>query len=451
MEESINNIFAQLAQAIETQSATNREREEARDAKMARISEGLIALAHLCSANDNELGDQPIASANARPELKKDEHHGGRARIEDSELIDALTYDWITAGAVRKFLIARGITIAEGTVYNRMRKLASDRPAEIEVALKPERWRLRSPRKVNSPACHRVKSAAKRAAVQSQHLSIVPTARTSFTPASSGTSRPVLHHGDCLEVMKALPDDSVDLILADLPYGTTHLGIDARLNLDELWSEYRRILRKPHGNIVLFAVQPFTTALINAAPDLFKYPLVWMKDTAVGFQFSCSRPLMKHEDILVFSFGVNYSAKRSKRRATYNDQHAVPIIRVGRGKTKIKYLGRGFRGHAKGQEYVGRTNCQNTILNFPKDSRKSGEKAHPFAKPLALLEHLVRTYSNEGDVVLDNTMGSGSTCIAAMRSGRQSIGIEMDREWFDFATRRVEIDLLAESHAKDAA
>ena len=198
--------------------------------------------------------------------------------------------------------------------------------------------------------------------------------------------------------------------------------------------------------------------LFGSADEFFKdhfvanfCPLVWMKDTAVGFQFSCSRPLMKHEDILVFSFGVNYSAKRSKRRATYNDQHAVPIIRVGRGKTKIKYLGRGFRGHAKGQEYVGRTNCQNTILNYPKDSRKSGEKAHPFAKPLALLEHLVRTYSNEGDVVLDNTMGSGSTCIAAMRSGRQSIGIEMDREWFDFATRRVEIELLAESHAKDAA
>lgn len=445
MSNSVENAFKSFGDVLMSEIEAERARASIAENSMKLLVDGLRSL----------LDELPRPANDSEP--SKGQHSkvvgkgASRSIIADETLLDALTSDWITAGKLRQLLISRGITIAEGTVYNRMRTLASDRPDQIEAALKPERWRLLAPRKVTSPAVQQGKSVAKRTTAQSRHLSVVPTTQFSSAQSDYRIHPPVLHHGDCLEVMKALPDDSVDLILADLPYGTTHLGIDARLNLVELWSEYRRILRKPHGNIVLFGVQPFTTSLINAAPDLFKYPLVWMKDTAVGFQFSCSRPLMKHEDILVFSYGVNYSAKRSKRRATYNDQHALPIIRVGRGKTKIKYLGRGFRGHTKGQEYVGRTNCQNSILNFPKDSRKSGEKAHPFAKPLALLEHLIRTYSNDGDVVLDNTMGSGSTCIAAMRSGRRSIGIEMDREWFDLAKRRVEVELLGDSHTKDAA
>ena len=434
MEENINKILSQLALAFEAKSVADREREKAHTAKMAQIVDGLAALAILCSANDNEVSDPVIASATPQPELEKQSRCGKSSRIEDDQLFQALTADWITAGNLRKLLLSRGTTIAEGTVYNRMRKLSSKRSEEIETASKPERWRLRPSHKVVKRSTKQTK-IEKIAKPLGNQLFAAPTRCAS---ALSECYRPELHHGDCLEVMKTIPDNSVHLILADLPYGTTRLSIDMPLALDELWSEYRRILCKPHGNIVLFGSQPFTTALINAAPDMFRYALVWDKNTSTGFQHASAKPLKKHEDILVFSFGVNISEKRTKRRATYNDQQAVPVKRIAKARTKVNYLPNAFRGHLEGHEYVGLKNCQTSILNFPKKKAKSGEIAHPFEKPHTLLEHLIRTYSNEGETVLDNTMGGGGTCIAAMHSGRHSIGIEKDKHWFDYAKKRIE-------------
>lgn len=432
MSNSVENALKSFGEVLMSELEAERARATIAENSMKLLVDGLRRLLDELPrpANDLEL-------ANAE-HSKFVGQSASRSIVADEVLLNALTSGWITAGKLRQLLVSHGITIAEGTIYNRMRKLAADRPDQIEAASKPERWRLRSPRKGTSPTPQSVKFAAKRTTPQNQNLSIVPTPQFSPSASSFKTHRPVLHHGDCLEVMKTLPDDSVDLVLADLPYGTTQLPIDKRLDLDELWSEYRRILCKPHGNIVLFGSQPFTTALINAAPDLFKYPLVWMKNSAVGFQHSRARPLKKHEDILVFSFGVNISANRTDRQATYNDQQAVPIERVARGRTKVNYLPKAIRGFSKGHEYTGVTNCQTSVLYFPKEASTAKKPRHPFAKPLALLEHLIRTYSNDGGVVLDNTMGSGSTCIAAMRSGRQSIGIEKDREWFEFASSRID-------------
>lgn len=440
MNASLDNILGQFTDSIKAEVAAANDRARLSESRFEKLIEGLSVLVGQCSSNDNESNAEPIESDNPQLETKRTKRppRTKSYRLDDIHFLDALTTEWITAGKLRHLLISRGITIAEGTIYNRMRKLSFERPHEIEAAAKPERWRLRTTRKVREPSIARTETKGKDAKRRGQRLSLVPSGQASSASATAEIHRPVLHHGDCLEVMKTLPDDSVDLILADLPYGTTRISIDKPLPLDELWSEYRRILRKPHGNIVLFGSQPFTTALINAAPDLFKYSLVWMKNSAVGFQHAGSKPLKKHEDILVFSYGTNITAKRSKRCATFNDQDAVPTPRTAKGRVKVRYLDNAFSGHRAGREYMGLSNCQTSILNFAKDSAKAGKKCHPFAKPIALLERLIRTYSHPGEVVLDNTMGSGSTCVAAMRSGRRSIGVEQDQEWFDVAVERIE-------------
>jgi DNA modification methylase len=261
------------------------------------------------------------------------------------------------------------------------------------------------------------------------------------------TGDATIYQGDCLEVMKTLPDDSVDLILADLPYGTTGLNIDRPLPLDELWAEYRRIIKKPHGNIVLFGSQPFTSKLVNSAEDIFRHSLVWEKNKPTGFQHASAKPLKRHEDILVFSCGVNISEKRTKRRATYNPQGVIQVTKKAQGVSKVTYLSKAVRGHTAGADYVGLTNCPDDIIRIGKDKRVKGKETHPFAKPVALLEYLIRTYSNAGEVVLDNTMGSGSTGVAALNTGRQFIGIEMNAKWFDVARQRIETERSANGRA----
>lgn len=252
------------------------------------------------------------------------------------------------------------------------------------------------------------------------------------------TGDATIYQGDCLEVMKAIPDNSVDLVLADLPYGTTGLDIDNPIALDPLWAEYRRIIKKPHGNIVLFGSQPFTSKLVNSAEDIFRYALVWEKNKPTGFQHASAKPLKRHEDILVFSYGVNISEKRTERRATYNPQGVIQVTKKAQGVSKVAFLSKAIRGHAAGADYVSLTNCPDDIIRIGKDKRVKGKETHPFAKPVALLEYLIRTYSNAGEVVLDNTMGSGSTGLAALRTGRQFIGIEKDQKWFEVASQRIE-------------
>jgi site-specific DNA-methyltransferase (adenine-specific) len=249
-------------------------------------------------------------------------------------------------------------------------------------------------------------------------------------PAPREIFQPDLRHGDCFEIMKRLPDSSVDLILVDPPYAMTRLKVDPLIDLDEMWAEYRRIIT-PTGTIVAFGSQPFSSRLTYGALDLFKHDLIWIKSRATGGLHARNRPLKQHEDILVFSAGTAVHANQSSRRYTYNplgqQSAGIRVTSAGRQSTHL----RDMICHP-GREFEGTTCNPRTTLFCPKDGN-----THAFQKPVALLEYLIRTYCNEGDVVLDTFLGSGSTCIAAMKAGRRSIGIEMDAEHFAAAEKRI--------------
>ena len=224
-----------------------------------------------------------------------------------------------------------------------------------------------------------------------------------------------LLQGDCLEVMKTLADKSVDLIMCDLPYGTTQNKWDVVIPLDRLWVQYRRLCK---GAVVLTASQPFTSALIMSNLDWFKYCWVWEKGAATGHLNAKRMPMKLHEDVVVFSGGVS----------PYNPQDLQPYNKITkRGNNGTNF---GVSGKENFQEF---TNYPRSIIRIPAD----GKAVHPTQKPVALMEYLIKTYSNEGDTVLDNTMGSGSTGIACRNTGRNFIGIEYDEKYFQIAKERI--------------
>lgn len=232
-----------------------------------------------------------------------------------------------------------------------------------------------------------------------------------------------LFHGDCLEQMQIIGDGTVDMIACDLPYGTTQNKWDAVIPFDALWKQYRRVC-KPGAAIVLTAAQPFTSALIMSNVHEFKYQWVWDKANPTGFLNAKKQPLRRHEDIVVFSNGPH----------TYNPQMET------RGKPRRK----GGYNKGEGSDNYGAFGNVQTVSNkyYPtsllaiSNAARAG-KEHPTQKPVALMEYLIRTYTNEGDTVLDNTMGSGTTGVAALNTGRKFIGIERDPEYFKIAARRV--------------
>lgn len=230
-----------------------------------------------------------------------------------------------------------------------------------------------------------------------------------------------LHHSDCLVGLSRVETGSVDLVLCDLPYGTTNCAWDSVIPFEPLWEQYRRIV-KPAGALVLFAAQPFATALINSARKLFRYDLVWEKPSPVGFANSHRQPLRSHEQILVFY----------KRQPTYNPQGLIklekPVIRRG-GKGGSVY--RSMSGESV-QQY---TNYPRSVLHYP---NRAERRYHPTQKPVVLLEYLIRTYTNPGELVVDNCMGSGSTAVACLNTGRRFVGFEKDPEYFAVARRRVD-------------
>lgn len=227
-----------------------------------------------------------------------------------------------------------------------------------------------------------------------------------------------LHLGDCLQLMRAIPDGSVDMIMCDLPYGTTQNKWDSILPLDELWSHYRRVCR---GAIVLTAAQPFTTALISSNPDMFKYAWVWEKSKASGFLNARRRPLTAHEDILIFA-NLN----------TYNPQGVVAANVNSARKNKS---GNGNFGKVSDRPYIQKEgNFPRSVIQFQHETAP----VHPTQKPVALMEYLIRTYTNEGELVLDNCMGSGTTGVAAINTGRRFIGMEQNPEYFAIAQGRIE-------------
>lgn len=233
-----------------------------------------------------------------------------------------------------------------------------------------------------------------------------------------------LRCGDCLELMKSIPDGSVDLILCDLPYGQTQNQWDKALPFEPLWEQYKRIV-KENGCIALFSQPPFDKALGQSNPKMFRYEWIWEKSRATNHLNSKKQPMRAHENILIFY----------KKAPTYNPQglrrKEHPTIR---------------KGERKGEKGTGLSygKCDKDSLqefeNYPTDIIKfasMGKSEHSTQKPVPLLEYLIKTYTNEGDVVLDNCMGSGSTGVACVNTGRSFIGMELEQKFFDIAIRRI--------------
>lgn len=254
-----------------------------------------------------------------------------------------------------------------------------------------------------------------------------------------------LHQGDCLKVMRDLRDQSVDLILADLPYGTcggkskSGRNIDIPLNLEALWAEYRRII-KPLGNIVLFGSQPFSTDLIIGCREWFKYNLVWQKDKATGFNHSRNKPMKDFEDILIFTPAYTTHARQAGQsgttanRATYNPWRAREVVAVNNpNRNRNCSYQRNVKAYPGRHRYSALKDCPRMVLNYPVER----ERFHTYQKPVALLDDLIRMYSNPGELVLDNCAGSGSTAIAAEGAGRQWIAIEQDPHYYEVAKARI--------------
>lgn len=231
-----------------------------------------------------------------------------------------------------------------------------------------------------------------------------------------------LIHGDCLEVMKTLPGKSVDLILTDLPYGTTQNKWDSIIPLDSLWSQYERII-KDNGAIVLHSAQPFTSILISSNLKLFKYVWVWEKSIKTNFLNAKKQPLRQHEDICVFY----------KKQPIYNPQGIKPVNKFTRqGKSETTNYGAQDRSSGGYFQEIG--GYPSDIIKIPSE----GKQVHPTQKPVALSEYLISTYTNPGSLVLDSTMGSGTTGVAAKNLGRSFIGIELDEKYFNIAKQRIE-------------
>lgn len=241
--------------------------------------------------------------------------------------------------------------------------------------------------------------------------------------------------GDCLELMNDIPNGSIDMILCDLPYGTTACKWDTIIPFDKLWEQYERII-KLNGAIVLTASQPFTSALIMSNPKMFKYQWVWVKTKKTGFTNGKNRPLTQHEDVLVFS-KANV-ANGSKLMMKYNPQGLLPLNKIRRGdknKSDGDFNGQKYYRPSQSKDYIQEfTNYPTTVLNIPSE----GKILHPTQKPIELFEYLIKTYTNEGDLVLDNTAGSGTTAIACLNTNRHFIVMEQDQKYYEIMCNRIE-------------
>lgn len=233
-----------------------------------------------------------------------------------------------------------------------------------------------------------------------------------------------LYKGDCLALLPNVPDESIDLILCDLPYGTTRNPWDTVIDPTELWKQYRRII-KPHGCIALFSQLPFTLDIIAPARNLFRYEWVWKKNMGTGFLNANRMPIRTHENILIFY----------KHMPKYNPQKmpGKPYTRTLTDKHTTTYC-----------TYSPTATVNKTGLRYPLDViafsnayNGTPEHTHPTQKPVDLCEYLIKTYTDAGDIVLDNAMGSGSIWVAARHIGRRFIGIEKDKSYYEIAAKRI--------------
>ncbi len=238
-----------------------------------------------------------------------------------------------------------------------------------------------------------------------------------------------IYNEDCLEGMKRIADKSIDMILCDLPYGTTACKWDTVIPFEPLWEQYKRII-KDNGAIVLFGSQPFTSALVMSNLKWFKYSLVWDKVAVTNPMLAKKQPMRCHEDILVFY----------DKQPTYN-----PQMRVG-----VKWSRAGKKQHTTdtlGQNTLFNNGSDESEMKYPKSivtfsNADKTKNEHPTQKPLELMEWLIKTYTSEGDIVLDNCIGSGTTAIACINTGRNFIGFELNKEYYEVAKNRINKHIL---------
>jgi site-specific DNA-methyltransferase (adenine-specific) len=248
-----------------------------------------------------------------------------------------------------------------------------------------------------------------------------------------------IYQRECIEGMRMIPDKSIDMILCDLPYGTTACKWDTVIPFEPLWEQYGRVI-KDDGAIVLTASQPFTSALVMSNPSLFRYEWIWDKVMGSNFVHAKKMPLKTHESILVFY----------KKLPTYHPQMTEADIRKNRppnagreDKSEILRVGGGKLIESSNRDRTKRYPKSIYTLNRQTADCNPLYRVHPTQKPVDLFAYLIRTYTNEGDIVLDNCMGSGTTAIAALRTGRQFIGFELEREYVEIANKRIDNELEA--------
>jgi len=236
-----------------------------------------------------------------------------------------------------------------------------------------------------------------------------------------------LIHGDCLERMKEISDGSVDMVLTDPPYGTTSCKWDSVIPFEPMWEQLKRITKK-NGAIVMTASQPFTSALVMSNVKMFKYCWVFGKSLPVGHGYAKYRPMSNHEDVTVFSNGGG--------KTTYNPQKKPRTEPRAYTRKSVSLSGSSSMISHDGETRVLGGKNPTTIISFNTSVQKG--KVHPTQKPVALMEYLIKTYTNEGEAVLDFTMGSGTTGVAAKNLNRCFIGIEMDETYFNIAKGRID-------------
>jgi site-specific DNA-methyltransferase (adenine-specific) len=242
-----------------------------------------------------------------------------------------------------------------------------------------------------------------------------------------------LINGDCLERMKEIPDGSVDMVMTDPPYGTTACSWDAVISFEPMWAELKRVTKK-NAAIALCASQPFSSTLICSNLSMFKHEWIWIKNRGSNFANTVREPMKEHESVLLFSNGG----------WVYNKQMQE---RTGSGSDRVKYEVAFKTSSENYREFEDKPAKKLPELRVPSSWQKFNTEVghHPTQKPVALMEYLIKTYTNEGQTVLDFTMGSGTTGVAAMNLGRKFIGIEKDEKYFDIATKRIE-----EAYSKSA-
>jgi site-specific DNA-methyltransferase (adenine-specific) len=240
--------------------------------------------------------------------------------------------------------------------------------------------------------------------------------------------------GDCLEVMKEIPNESIDMIFADVPYGTTDAGFDTEIPIKALWAQFKRVIKRNRA-IVLTASQPFTSKLVVSGGDWFKCEWIWEKNAGSNFGTTKWYPMKEHESVLVFARGTPLYNPIMEERAESGKS---------RVKTPVKFNTTGSESYG-GLAGANQTAVQRGELRVPRSIQRFNRERglHPSQKPTDLLEYFLRTYSNEGDLVLDCTIGSGTTAVAAINTNRRFIGIELDAKYCEIARKRVDDARLA--------